>query len=165
MSFLDSADDPKKAQRRPLYGFLLATLGVGATASLFTAPQIPTWYAGLNHPSIAPPNWVFAPVWTTLYVMMAFAAWRAWKVTGLRSGTMAAFAVQLALNFAWSAIFFGLHNIGGALAEIAVLDVAILTTVILFFRRDGLAGLLMLPYLAWVLFATLLTYGFWGLNR
>jgi tryptophan-rich sensory protein len=165
MSFLDSADDPKKAQRRPLYGFLLATLGVGALSSFFTTSQIPTWYAGLNHPGIAPPNWVFAPVWTTLYIMMAIAAWRAWKISGLRSAAMAAFAIQLALNFAWSAIFFGLHQIGGALAEILVLDVAILVTAVLFFRRDWLAGLLLLPYLAWVLFATLLTYAFWGLNR
>jgi tryptophan-rich sensory protein len=165
MSFLDSADDPKKAQRRPLYGFLITTLGVGALASVFTKSQIPVWYAGLNHPSIAPPNWVFAPVWTSLYILMAFAAWRVWKFTGLRSIEMAAFVLQLALNLAWSVIFFGLHQIGGALAEIMVLDVAILTTVMLFFRRDWPAGLLMLPYLAWTLFATLLTYGFWGLNR
>ena len=165
MSFLDSADDPKKARRRPLYFFLLATLGVGALASLFTSPQIPTWFAGLNRPSIAPPNWVFAPVWTALYIVMAVAAWRVWKVTGLRSMAMAGFAIQLALNFAWSAIFFGLHDIAGALAEIVVLDIAILTAVILFFWHDWLAGLLMLPYLAWTLFATLLTYGFWGLNR
>jgi tryptophan-rich sensory protein len=164
MSFLDSANDPKRAQKRPLYFFLFATLGVGAVASLFTAPAIPTWYAGLTHPSIAPPNWVFAPVWTTLYIVMAVAAWRVWKRTGLRNAAMAAFAIQLALNFAWSIIFFGLHAIGAALAEIALLDLAILTTVILFFRRDWVAGLLMLPYLAWVLFATLLTYAFWGLN-
>jgi tryptophan-rich sensory protein len=78
---------------------------------------------------------------------------------------MAAFAIQLALNFAWSAIFFGVHDITGALAEIVVLDLSLVTTVILFFRHDWLAGLLMLPYLAWALFATLLTYGFWGLNQ
>jgi len=165
MSFLDSAHDPKKAQQRALYGFLLVTLGVGALGSLFTTPAIPTWYAQLNKPGIAPPNWVFAPVWTTLYILMAFAAWRVWKTTGLRSLAMAAFAVQLALNLAWSAIFFGLHNIAGALAEIVVLDLAIVTTVIVYFRHDRLAGLLMLPYLAWTLFATLLTYAFWGLNR
>lgn len=164
MSFLDSADDPQRAQRRALYGFLLTTLGVGALGSLFTTPSIPTWYARLDHPDITPPNWVFAPVWTSLYILMAFAAWRVWKITGLRSAAMAAFAVQLALNLAWSAIFFGLHNIGGALAEIVVLDLSILTTVILFSGRDRLAGLLMLPYLAWTLFATLLTYAFWGLN-
>ena len=73
MSFLDSADDPKKAQRRPLYGFLLVTLAVGAVGSLFTTSQIPTWYAGLNRPSIAPPNWVFAPMWFTLYVLIGIA--------------------------------------------------------------------------------------------
>ena len=165
MSFLDSADDPKRAQKRVLYIFLLVTLGVGALGSLFTTPAIPTWYAGLTHPGIAPPNWVFAPVWTTLYILMGFAAWQVWKVTGLRSLAMAAFAIQLALNLAWSAIFFGLHNIAGALAEIVVLDLAILTTVIVYFRHDRPAGLLMLPYLAWTLFATLLTYAFWGLNR
>ena len=138
---------------------------MGALASLFTTPQIPTWYASLNQPAIAPPNWVFAPVWTTLYIVMGIAAWRVWKVTGLRSMAMAAFALQLALNLAWSAIFFGLHDIAGALAEIVVLDLAILAAVILFFRHDWPAGLLMLPYLAWTLFATFLTYAFWGLNR
>jgi benzodiazapine receptor len=164
MSFLDSAEDPKKAQRRPLYYFLLLTLGVGALASLFTTPQIPTWYAALIHPAIAPPNWVFAPVWATLYILMGAAAWRVWKITELKSLEMAAFAVQLALNFAWSAIFFGLHRIGAALIEIAGLDLAILATIFLFVRRDRLAGLLLLPYLAWTLFASLLTHGFWRLN-
>ncbi len=164
MSFLESAADPKKAQRRVLFLFLIVTLGVGASASLLTTPQIPTWYAGLNHPSIAPPNWVFAPVWTTLYVLMAFAAWRVWKKAGLRSVEIAAFALQLALNFAWSVIFFGLHRIGGALVEIAVLDAAILATLILFARRDRLAGLLLAPYLAWTAFATVLTHAFWRAN-
>jgi benzodiazapine receptor len=164
MSFLDSAEDPEKAKRRPLMFFLAATLAVGASASLFTAPEIPTWYAGLNHPAIAPPNWVFAPVWTTLYVVMAFAAWRVWKQTGLKSVEMAAFAVQLVLNFAWSAVFFALHRIGAALVEIIALDLAILVTLILFVRRDRLAGFLLLPYLAWTLFASVLTYAFWRLN-
>jgi tryptophan-rich sensory protein len=164
MSFLDFAADPKRPPRRALYAFLLVTLGVGASTSLFTAPQIPTWYAQLNHPAIAPPTFVFAPVWTTLYVLMAFAAWRVWKKTGLKSLQMAAFAVQLVLNFFWSVLFFALHRIGGALAEVAVLDVAILVTAILFFQRDRLAGLLLLPYLAWTGFATLLTHAFWRLN-
>ena len=95
---------------------------------------------------------------------MAFAAWRVWKMTGTRSVEMAAFAVQLALNFAWSAIFFALHSIGGALVEIVALDLAILATTILFFRRDRLAGLLLLPYLGWTVFATVLTHAFWQLN-
>jgi tryptophan-rich sensory protein len=165
MSFIDSADDPKRPERRALYLFLMTTLAVGATASLFTAPAIPTWYAGLNHPPITPPNWVFAPVWTSLYIAMAFAAWRVWKKTGLKSLEMGAFGLQLALNFAWSGIFFALHKPGGALVEILLLDLAILYTLLLFFRRDRLAGLLLLPYLAWTLFATLLTYDFWQLNQ
>jgi tryptophan-rich sensory protein len=165
MSFLDSAADPKKAQRRPLLFFLVATLGVGAAASLFTAPAIPTWYASLNRPAFTPPDWVFAPVWTALYILMAFAAWRVWKKTGLRSPEMAAFAVQLALNFLWSVLFFALHRIGAALLEIVVLDVAILATLVLFFRRDRLAGFLLLPVLAWVLFATVLTRTLGQLNH
>lgn len=165
MSFLDSAADPKKAQRRPLLFFLVATLGIGAAASLFTAPAIPTWYASLNRPAFTPPDWVFAPVWTALYILMAFAAWRVWKKTGLRSPEMAAFAVQLALNFLWSVLFFALHRIGTALLEIVVLDVAILATLVLFFRRDRLAGFLLLPVLAWVLFATVLTRTLGQLNH
>ena len=145
MSFLDSAEDPKRAARRPLLFFILVTLLVGASASLFTEPNIPSWYAGLNRPAIAPPNWVFAPVWTTLYVLMALAAWRVWKITGLKSLEMWAWAVQLALNFAWSAIFFSLHRIGAALVEIILLDLAILYTTALFLRRDRLAAARMLP--------------------
>ncbi len=164
MSFLYSSRRAQSTDRRPLYGFLILTLAVGAAGSLFTTPQIPTWYASLNHPAIAPPNYVFGPVWTTLYIMMAFAAWRAWKKAGMRSIEMAAFAIQLALNFSWSVIFFALHSITGALVEILILDLAILATAILFARRDLIAGLLMLPYLGWTVFATVLTHAFWRLN-
>jgi tryptophan-rich sensory protein len=165
MSFLDSADeDPKRAARRPLLIFILLTLVVGSGASIFTEPSIPTWYAHLVHPAFAPPNWVFAPVWTTLYVLMAVAAWRVWRITGTRSKEMAAYGVQLALNFAWSAIFFAAHQIGLAMIEIGVLVVAILVTALLFARRDALAGLLFLPYLGWTGFAAVLTHAFWLLN-
>jgi benzodiazapine receptor len=166
MSFLYSTDDddPKRAARRPMLAFILVTLLVGASASIFTEPSIPTWYAALRHPAIAPPNGVFAPVWTTLYVLMAVAAWRVWRITSTRSIEMIAYGVQLALNFAWSAIFFAAHKIELALIEIIALDVAILVTMILFVRRDRIAGLLMLPYLGWALFATALNQGFWILN-
>jgi tryptophan-rich sensory protein len=107
---------------------------------------------------------VFAPVWTTLYVVMAYAAWRVWARTGLRSPQMIAFAVQLALNFAWSAMFFGLHRIGAAFVDTILLDLAILYTMLLFWRRDRIAGLLMLPYLGWTVFATVLTHAFLVLN-
>ena len=164
MSFLDSAEDPKLAKRRPLLFFLLVTLAVGASASVFTEPNIATWYAELAHPSFAPPNWVFAPVWTTLYVLMAVAAWRVWRSSGTKSREMVAYAVQLLFNFAWSGIFFAAHRIGLAFIEICVLVALILVTTILFWRRDPVAGLLFLPYLAWTSFAAFLNYAFWVLN-
>jgi len=165
MSFLGFPDDdPKRAARRPLLTFILVTLLVGAAASVFTAPAIPTWYAALARPAFAPPNWVFAPVWTTLYVLMAVAAWRVWRISGTRSKEMAAYGVQLALNFAWCVIFFAAHQIGLAMIEIFLSVLAILATTILFFRRDRLAGLLFLPYLGWVCFAAVLNHAFWTLN-
>ena len=176
---------------RPLLAFLLLTLGVGALGNIAVQPSIPTWYAGLIKPSFNPPNWLFAPVWTTLYVVMGVAAWRVWRVQqerpasparealagevsasararGGRRGPisieMAAFGIQLALNCAWSFIFFSAHQLGAALAEIIVMWVAILATLVLFWRRDRLAGLLFVPYLAWVSFATALTHAIWRLN-
>ena len=156
--------DSQRKRYRPLTLFLLACLVTGAAASQFADAALPTWYAGLLHPAITPPDWVFAPVWTALYVMMAVAAWRVWGKTGLKAAALYAFWVQLFLNFCWSAIFFGLHRIDFALAEIILLDVAALVTLILFWSWDRIAGLLMAPYLAWSCFATLLTYEFWRLN-
>lgn len=164
MSFLDSSEDPKRAQRRPLLFFILVTLMVGAAGSVFTEPNIATWYAGLVHPSFAPPNWLFAPVWTTLYVVMAVAAWRVWRLAGTRSPEMIAYAMQLIFNLVWSAIFFAAHQIGLALVEIGLLLALILATTILFWRRDRIAGLLFLPYLAWTVFAAFLNQAFWALN-
>ena len=164
MSFLDSSEDPKRAQRRPLLFFILVTLMVGAAGSVFTEPNIATWYAGLVHPSFAPPNWLFAPVWTALYVVMAVAAWRVWRMAGTRSLEMLAYALQLIFNFAWSAIFFAAHQIGLALVEIGLLLALILATTILFWRRDRIAGWLFLPYLAWTVFAAFLNQAFWALN-
>ena len=165
MSFLDFPDDdPKRKARRPLLAFILVTLVVGAGGSVFAEPNIPTWYAGLVQPASAPPNWIFPPVWTALYVVMAVAAWRVWRITGLKSPELIAYGVQLALNFLWCAIFFGAHQIGLALIEIIVSALAILVTTILFFRRDALAGLLFLPYLGWTGFAAFLTHAFWVLN-
>jgi len=151
-------------ERRALYAFVIATLIVGLSASLFTEPEIAGWYAGLAKPGFNPPNWIFAPVWTTLYVLMAFAAWRVWRVAGLRSAPLVLYLVQLVLNFAWSLIFFRAHRIELALIDIVLLWVAILATTIAFFRRDALAGALMLPYLAWVGFAAVLNYEIARLN-
>ncbi len=162
MSLLSSSEGPSKY--RPLYGFLLLTLAVGALGSVATEPAIPTWYAGLAKPSFNPPNWVFAPVWTALYISMAVAAWRVWRVTGLKSLEIAAFGLQLALNCAWSFIFFYFHRLGGALAELGALAILVFATLILFWRRDAVAGILLLPYLAWVGFALMLNYAIFTLN-
>jgi benzodiazapine receptor len=164
MSFFYAEKDPLRAGRRTLLVFVLTTLAVGAAASLFSEPAIPRWYAGLIHPALTPPGWIFAPVWTAFYVLMAAAAWRVWRVTGTRSIEIALYAIQLALNFGWSWIFFGLHRIDAAFSEILILDLAILATTLLFFRRDRLAGLMFLPYLVWTLFASYLAYTLSVLN-
>jgi translocator protein len=154
----------ENTQRRVLYAFLIGTLLVGLSASVFTEPNIAGWYAGLVKPAFNPPNWVFAPVWTALYVLMAFAAWRAWRVAGLMSVALTLYFLQLTFNFAWSLIFFAQHLIAIALADIAVLWITIAATIIAFWRTDRWAGAMMLPYLAWVSFATLLNYEIWRLN-
>ncbi|HEX2593825.1 MAG TPA: TspO/MBR family protein [Rhizomicrobium sp.] len=147
-----------------LVGFLTLTLAVGAIAGFATGSSIDGWYATLAKPSFNPPNWVFGPVWTTLYVLMAFAAWRAWRVVGWRGAALAMFLVQLALNFAWSFIFFTAHQLGLALIELAVMLVAIVATTTVFWRIDRAAGALMLPYIAWVSFAGVLNAALWQLN-
>ncbi|MBV9548678.1 MAG: tryptophan-rich sensory protein [Alphaproteobacteria bacterium] len=148
---------------RPLLIFVLIALLVGGAATFFTEPSIAGWYAALNKPSFNPPNWVFAPVWTTLYILMGVAASRVWKEAGFGIGIQA-WAAQLALNFLWSAIFFSLHLILWALVDLAALWLAILATLILFWRRDRIAGLLLVPYLAWVSFAFALNLAIWQLN-
>jgi translocator protein len=154
---------PLNARLAPLPRLALAVLPVAAaslTGALITAPNIPTWYAGLAKPAFAPPNWLFAPVWTALYAMMALAFWR---VLGLPPGTpgraaaIAAFWAQLALNAAWTPVFFGLHSPRGGLAVIGVLLVTILVTIRRFWPLDRIAAALLVPYAAWVAFATALT--------
>jgi benzodiazapine receptor len=157
-------EDAIRHSRHILYAFLIGTLIVGATASVFTEPNIAGWYASLKKSDFNPPNFVFAPVWTALYVMMAVAAWRAWRIEGVRSVALTLYFLQLTLNFLWSLVFFAQHHIAMALADIAGLWIAILITAIAFFRGDRIAGLLMLPYLAWVSFAAVLNYEIWRLN-
>lgn len=150
-----------------LIAWLAVCFGVAAVGGRFTTPEIATWYGTLQRPAIAPPNWLFGPVWTLLYALMAVAAWRialSEASTG-RTIALGMFIVQLALNLAWSWIFFRLHAIGAALAEIVVLWAAIGVTTILFSRITATAGWLMAPYWAWVSFAVLLNTGFWRLNR
>jgi translocator protein len=135
--------------------------GIG---SLATTPNIATWYAGLAKPSWNPPNWLFGPVWTALYISMAVAAWLVWRRDGLWQWPLALFAVQLALNAAWSWLFFGFHMPGAAFVEVIVLFVTILATTIAFWPRSMAAGILMLPYLGWGGFASVLNFTIWRLN-
>lgn len=140
--------------------FLVLAFAAGFIGSLFLPGD---WYARLVKPPFNPPDWVFAPVWSLLYAMMAVAAWRAWLRAGL-GPAMALWLVQLVLNAAWSWLFFGLHEIGLALLEILVLLTLIAATTMAFWRRERLAGGLMIPYLAWVAFASVLNAALWVLN-
>lgn len=141
-------------------------LGVSAIGGAITASSVDTWYPALNKPSFTPPNWIFAPVWTTLYVMMAVAAWRVWGQRRRADIRWAScwFCGQLVLNLMWTVAFFGLRNLSAALFVILLLVFAVVMTTIVFLRIDRLAGWLFVPYLGWVAFATLLMAGIWLLN-
>jgi len=149
-----------------LIAFLALCLGVSAIGGAVTATSVGGWYQTLHKPPFNPPDWLFAPVWTTLFVMMAVAGWLVWRRHGLRAarGALLLFGVQLALNLAWSLLFFGLRSVGAALVEVIVLLTAILATTVAFWRRDPLAGALFVPYAAWVAFATVLNAALWRLN-
>jgi benzodiazapine receptor len=139
---------------------------VGLLGARWTAPEIPTWYRGLRKPSFNPPGWIFGPVWTLLYLLMAIAAW---LVTGSaptpqRSVAMVLFAVQLALNFAWTWFFFRRHALRAAFLEIVLMWLAIGATTLAFARISPLAAGLMVPYWAWVTFASLLNGAIVRLN-
>ena len=145
---------------KSLLVFLLLAFAAGGVGSL-AMPD--AWYAALGKPSFNPPNGVFAPVWTALFVLMAVAAWRVYRHAGF-GAAIALWLAQLVFNAAWSPLFFGLHRIGLALADIVVLLALILATSIAFFRIDRTAAALLLPYLAWVAFATALTLAIFRLN-
>jgi translocator protein len=141
-------------------------LAVGALGGWVTAGSVKDWYPTLNKPPFNPPNWIFGPVWTILYVMMGIAAWRVWlKAWGGRArGPLTLFALQLALNLGWSVTFFGLHAVGAAIVVIVALEAAILATMLAFRRIDGLAAALLAPYALWVAFATVLNVAIWRMN-
>jgi benzodiazapine receptor len=140
----------------------------GLIGSLFTAPSIPGWYAGLVKPSFNPPNAVFAPVWTTLYALMGLAAWLVYD-KGRRGAdvrrALSIFIAQLVLNVLWSVMFFGAHQILGAFVIIVALWILIAATIKLFWKFSKAASALLLPYLLWVGFATVLNGSLYVLNR
>lgn len=150
-----------------LAGFLLVCFAIAAVGGLWTSSSVGSWYQDLRKPPYNPPGWLFGPVWTLLYAMMAVSAWLVWRKAGFAgaSAPLAAFTVQLALNLAWSGLFFGLRQPGWAFADIVLLWAAIAATIALFSRVSLAAAWLLVPYLAWVSFASLLNYRIWMLNR
>lgn len=142
---------------------------VGYLSSLFTREGVDTWYRTIEKPSFNPPDWVFQPVWTTLYIMMGLAAGLVWDKIEEQRDTVRKgiifFWIQLALNALWSYLFFGLHNPLLALIEIVLLWLMIYETFVQFNKVNKVAGYLLIPYLLWVTFATVLTASIWWLNR
>ena len=145
---------------------LLLAYGVAALGSFFTVGAIDVWYATLLKPALSPPNWLFGPVWTILYALMAIAAWRVYQkpANSLSRNALILYGVHLVLNALWSIVFFGFQAPILALSIIIALLVSILVLTILFYRIDKMAGLLFLPYLAWVSFATYLNFSIVFLN-
>lgn len=149
-----------------LLGWIALCQAAGVSGSLLTVPNLRPWYDGLSKPAWNPPDSVFAPVWITLFLLMAVAAWRVQR-SGPWAETRPAlvlFALQLGLNVGWSALFFALRSPGAALVEIALLWLAIASTAAAFWRRERWAGALMTPYLAWVSYAAALNVALWRLN-
>jgi benzodiazapine receptor len=148
--------------------FLVLSFAAAGFGALFTTPAVKAggWYSQIRKPSWTPPSWLFGPVWTALYVMMAVAGWWVWRQGGWEAqrGALGLFLAQLVLNAAWSWLFFGLHSPAAGLAGIGCLWIAILLTIVAFFHVSPLAGWLMVPYLLWVTFASGLNFTIWRLN-
>lgn len=153
-----------KIEPKKLTVSLVLSLGAGFLGSFFTAPAINGWYANINKPIFTPPDWVFAPVWTLLFILMGIAFYRVWCLKTKKKKVKFAlkvFIVQLGLNIGWSVLFFGLKNPGLAFVEIIILWLVIKYLIKLFGELDKFAGKLLWPYLAWVSFASLLNFAVW----
>jgi tryptophan-rich sensory protein len=160
--------DLSKTRQFPALLVLILITATGATiGSMATMESLPVWYPALAKPAWNPPAWVFGPVWTVLYLMMAVAAWLVWlrRERAEVIPALGAYLLQLTLNTSWSLIFFGLHELGWAFVEIVALWGAIAVTLRSFWRVTPGAGWLFVPYLAWVTFAAALNFAIWRLNR
>lgn len=148
---------------------VLIPVGIGAISGLFTASNVKTWFVTVAKPSFNPPGWLFAPVWTTLYIMMGIAFFLVWKnetiQKSIKQKAIILFAIQMVLNFLWSFIFFQQHEIGWALVDIVLLWIFILLTIFSFAPISKTAAWLLVPYISWVSFATILNFAIWQLNR
>jgi benzodiazapine receptor len=146
---------------------LLVPLAIGGLAGAFTAEAIPEWYASLNQPSFNPPNWVFGPVWTILYIILGISLFIIWKLESGKKRNLAIFIfmVQILLNFGWSLFFFYFKMIGLALIDIAALWIMIVVMLVRFHKLNPLAAYINIPYIVWVTFATVLNADYFSLNR
>lgn len=156
-----------KSQIFKLLASLALPLGLGAIAGLFTAEAVPEWYETLNRPSFNPPNWLFGPVWTTLFLLMGISLFLIWKQNAGKERNLAilVFMLQLLLNFGWSFIFFYFNIIGFALIEIILLWISIVIMLVLFYKIKPIAAYINIPYLLWVTFAAILNASYYFLNR
>jgi benzodiazapine receptor len=159
--------NPKKFQFVPFAICLLIALAVGAIGSLFTFESVTNWYKTINKPSFTPPDAVFGPVWTTLFILMGIASYLVWKRRKMASGyawAASIYFLQLFFNMLWSYLFFDQHQIGLAVIEVLVFLATIIINAFLFYRINKIAGLLLIPYIIWVAFASYLTYSIFILN-
>ena len=157
----------KNFQFLPFIICIIIPLAIGAIGGFFTMESVKTWYTTLNKPSFNPPNGVFGPVWSTLYVLMGISSYLVWKERKSFTGyhwAVGLYFLQLLLNLMWSFLFFNQHQIGFALVEIIILLITIIATAIVFYRVNKAAGLLFIPYILWVSFASYLTYSIFMLN-
>ncbi len=149
-----------------VYSIVICQLA-GIIGSFFTFPSISTWYAALEKPSFNPPNWIFSPVWITLFILMGVSLYLVW-IQGTKTKyakiALTLFGIQLSLNILWSIIFFGLKSPFFALIEIIILWVAILATILKFSKISKTAAYLLIPYILWVSFAAILNFSIWVIN-
>lgn len=157
----------KKNSAYSLIAFIFLCLSLGFIASFWTMETVATWYPALSKPSWTPPNWLFGPVWTLLYVMIAFSGWLIFKEekSPERSEALIFYAIQLGLNFIWPYLFFSLKSPLLGLIDIVLLLIFIILTLFKSWMVRPLAALLLAPYLLWVSYAFLLNLAIWGLNR
>jgi translocator protein len=145
---------------------ILLPLGLGSIAGIYTAQSVPEWYETLIRPSFNPPNWIFGPVWTALYILMGVSLFIIWNQRASKARNLAilVFMIQLLLNFGWSFIFFYFNMIALAFIEIIMLWMSIIWMIILFYKIKPLASYINIPYLLWVTFATVLNGAYFFLN-
>lgn len=159
------ANDVHAERHWPMLVLFLALMyAAGGLGGLVTFPEIDGWYAGVAKPSWTPPNGVFTPVWNTIFALTGIATWMVWRRIGSRGDWIALFAVQWALNVGWSLAFFGFHSPGAALFVIAALWLVLAAMIRIYWQARPVAGAMLLPYIAWVSFASALNLAIWRLN-